>query len=285
MEYLSRPDIIVCIQQIACPVLDWFFIAVTFLGNEEFYLIAIPVLYWCVDKKFALKLGVLFLLSAYINDFLKEIFQTSRPDPAQVRIIYPESGGGYAFPSGHAQGATVFWGTIAWQLKKAWAWVAALIIIIAVGISRLYLGVHWPIDVVGGWVIGAVILGLYFIYDTAHPVRGMSPKTIPLVIFVIALTAVMFFIHSGDTAVRVIGTLAGMAIGFILEEQYFPFDPKSVWWYQILKVVAGIAVVFVIKVVVKMLLPDAPVSHLVRYFIIGLWISAGVPLIFRGRKQ
>lgn len=285
MEYLSSPDIILFIQQIAGPALDWLFIAVTFLGNEEFYLIAVPILYWSVDKKFAFKLGVLFLLSAYVNDFLKEIFQTTRPDPAVVRVIYPESGGGYAFPSGHSQGAAVFWGTIAWQLKRAWAWIAALIVIIAVGISRLYLGVHWPIDVVGGWAIGAVILGLYIIYDTTHPVRGMSPKTIPLVVIVIALTAVLFSIHSGDTAVRVIGTLAGMSIGFILEEQYLLFDPKSVWWYQLLKVVVGVAVVFAIKIVVKMLLPDMPVSHLVRYFIIGLWITAGVPLFFRGRKQ
>lgn len=285
MEYLSRPDIILCIQQIAAPVLDWLFIAVTFLGNEEFYLIAVPILYWCVDKKFAFKLGVLFLLSAYVNDFLKEIFQTPRPDPAVVRVIYPESGGGYAFPSGHAQGATVFWGTIAWRLKKAWAWIAALIIIIAVGISRLYLGVHWPIDVVGGWVIGAVILGLYFIYDTTHPLRGMRTKAVPLIVLVITLAVAMFFIYSGDTALRVIGTLAGMAIGFILEEQYFPFEPKSVWWYQIAKVVVGIAVVFAVKVLVKMVLPDVPVSHIVRYGIIGLWITAGVPLVFRGRKQ
>jgi membrane-associated phospholipid phosphatase len=285
MEYLSRPDIILWIQQIAAPVLDWFFIAVTFLGNEEFYLIAVPILYWCVDKKFAFKLGVLFLLSAYVNDLLKEIFQTQRPDPAVVRVIYPESGGGYAFPSGHSQGATVFWGTIAWQLKKAWAWVAALIIIIAVGISRLYLGVHWPIDVAGGWAIGAVILGLYFIYDTTHPLRGISPKTIPLIVLVLALAAVMFFIHPGDTAVRVIGTLTGMSIGFIIEEEYILFDPKSVWWYQIVKVIAGVAVIFLIKIVVKMLLPDVPVSHLVRYCLIGLWITAGVPLVFRGRKQ
>ena len=75
-----------------------------------------------------------------------------------------------------------------------------------------------------------------------------------------------------------------MSIGFILEEEYFLFDPKSVWWYQVVKVVAGLAVVFAIKVLVKMLLPDAPVSHVVRYFIIGLWITAGVPFFFRGRK-
>ncbi len=285
MEYLSRPDIILFIQRAASPILDWLSIGVTTLGSEEFYLIAIPILYWCVEKKFAFKLGMVFLLSAYVNDLLKEIFQTPRPDPSMVRVLYPESGGGYAFPSGHAQGAAVFWGTIAWQLKRAWVWVLALLLIIGIGISRLYLGVHWPIDVVGGWLIGAVILGLYIIYDTTHPVRGLVPKTIPLIIIVIAFSAILFVIYSGDTAVRVTGTLAGMAIGFILEEEYFVFEPKSVWWYQIVKVVVGLAVVFAIKIFVKKLLPDVPVSNLVRYLIIGLWVTAGVPLLFRGRRM
>jgi membrane-associated phospholipid phosphatase len=284
MEYLASPYIILFIQRVANPILDWLAIGVTTLGSEEFYLIAIPVLYWCVDKKFAFKLGIVFLLSAYVNDLLKAIFQTPRPDPAEVRVLYPESGGGYAFPSGHSQGSVVFWGVVAWQIGRAWAWIAALILMILIGVSRLYLGVHWPIDVVGGWAIGAVILGLYIIYDTTHPVRGFMPKTIPLIVIVIIFGAVLFFINSGDTAVRVIGTLVGMSIGYILEEEYFIFEPKSVWWYQIIKVVVGLVVVFAIKIIVKKLLPDASLSHVVRYLIIGLWITAGVPLLFRGRK-
>ena len=89
----------------ANPILDWFSIGVTTLGSEEFYLIAIPILYWCVEKKFAFKLGMVFLYLSYVNDLLKVIFQTPRPDPSVVRVLYPESGGGYAFPSGHSAGS------------------------------------------------------------------------------------------------------------------------------------------------------------------------------------
>ena len=285
MEYLSSPDIIVWIQQLGSTLLDYFFIAVTILGNEEFFLVAIPVVYWCVDKKFGFKLGIFFLLSAYVNDLVKGIFMTPRPDPADVRVLYPESGGGYAFPSGHAQGAAVFWGMIAWQIKRVWAWLVAVALIALIGISRLYLGVHWPIDVLGGWAIGAVLLGLFILYDVTRPAKGLSMKALPLIVVAVIFGAVLFLIYSGDTAVRVTGTLVGMVIGYVLEEEYFPFEPRSVWWYQIVKVIAGVAVIFLIKIVVKMLLPDVPVSHLVRYCLIGLWITAGVPLVFRGRKR
>lgn len=284
MEYLSSPDIIVWIQQFGNTLLDYFFIAVTILGNEEFFLVAIPVVYWCVDKKFGFKLGIFFLLSAYVNDLVKGIFMTPRPDPDDVRVLYPESGGGYAFPSGHAQGAAVFWGMIAWQIKRVWAWLVAVALIALIGISRLYLGVHWPIDVLGGWAIGAVLLGLFILYDVTRPAKDLSMKALPLIVVAVIFGAVLFLIYSGDTAVRVTGTLVGMVIGYVLEEEYFPFEPRSVWWYQIVKVVLGLAVAFGIRIGVKMVLPDVPLFHLVRYLLIGFWVAGAVPFIFRGRK-
>ncbi len=284
MEYLSSPDIILFIQQFKSTVLDYFFIAVTTLGSEEFYLVAIPIIYWCIDKKFAFKLGMVFLFSAYLNELLKAMFHTARPDPAVVRVLYPQSGGGYSFPSGHAQGTAVFWGMIAWAVKKAWMWAVAVVLIALVGISRLYLGVHWPIDVLGGWVIAAVLLGLYIIYDVTQPAGRLTTKTVPLIALVIVFGAILFLVHSGDNAVRTIGTLMGMAIGYILQDNYFAFETRSVWWYQIVKVVVGLAVAFAIRILVKMVLPDAAIFHLVRYFLIGIWISAGVPFLFRGKK-
>jgi membrane-associated phospholipid phosphatase len=284
MEFLSSPDIILWIQQFKNSVLDYFFIAVTWMGNEDFFLLAIPIVYWCIDKKFGFKLGVFFLLSAYVNELIKGIFMTPRPDPAEVRVLYPQSGGGYSFPSGHSQGAAVFWGAIAWEAKRAWVWIVAVVLILLIGVSRLYLGVHWPIDVLGGWAIGAVLLGLLILYDVTRPAKGHSIKTVPAIVAAVAAGAVLFFIYSGDNAARVIGTLVGMAIGYVLQEEYFPFEPRSVWWYQIVKVVVGLAVAFGIRIVVKMVLPDAALSHVIRYFLIGLWISAAVPFIFRGRK-
>jgi membrane-associated phospholipid phosphatase len=282
LEYLSSPDIILGIQTIANPVLDWFFMAITFLGNEDFYIAVLPVIYWCVDKKFGIRLAIVFLASVYINSLLKDIFATTRPDPADVRVLYGQSGGGYAFPSGHSQGSVTFWGVIAWELKKAWFWVLAVFLMIAVGISRLYLGVHWPIDVLGGWLIGAVILGVYFLYDAKVDHSRSFLNMWGLIALVLIVGVVLFLIHPAG---HIVGVFVGMSIGYLLEEKLVDFDPRSVWWYQVLKVLVGLAVVFAIRIGLKKLFPEGDIFDAIRYLIIGIWIALGVPAIFRGRKN
>ncbi|MBN1882228.1 MAG: phosphatase PAP2 family protein [Deltaproteobacteria bacterium] len=282
LEYLSSPDIIRAIQTIANPVLDWFFIAVTFLGNEDFYIAVLPIIYWCVDKKFGIRLAIVFLASVYLNSLLKDIFATERPDPSQVRVLYGKSGGGYSFPSGHAQGSTTFWGVVAWELKKTWFWVLALFLMVAVGISRLYLGVHWPIDVVGGWLIGAVILGVYFLYDAKVDHSRSFLNMWGLIVLVIVVGVGLFLIHPAG---QIVGVFVGMTIGYLLEEKLVNFDPRSVWWYQILKVLVGLAVVFALRIGLKKLFPETDLFDAIRYLIIGFWIALGVPAIFRGRKN
>ncbi len=285
MEFLSGPEIIQFIQQFSNPALDIFFKAITFLGNENFYLLAIPLTYWCIDKKFGVKLGIVFLLSAYINNFLKHIFETPRPAISDgVNILIEEMN--YAFPSGHAQGAVVFWGTVAWELKKAWATAAAVILMILIGISRLYLAVHWPIDVLGGWLIGAVIIAVYILYDAKVSKREYNIKLLPKIILVL-ISGAFFYFLSPESSLMV-GTYVGLAVGYFLEKEYINFTPRSVWWYQILKVLAGVVGVVVIKIFVKKLFALMPgeleIYTGIRYALIGFWIAFVIPAMFRGRK-
>lgn len=77
----------------------------------------------------------------------------------------------------------------------------------------------------------------------------------------------------------------GLSIGYVLEERYVNFTPRSVWWYQALKLAVGLFVVFALRLVIKMLLPELPISHLIRYGVIGLWIALGVPIFFNGRNK
>ena len=66
-----------------------------------------------------------------------------------VRAYAEESS--FGLPSGHAQNAVVVWGMLALWIRKTWAWIAGVIIILLIGLSRIYLGVHFPTDVLGGW--------------------------------------------------------------------------------------------------------------------------------------
>ena len=108
-------------------------------------------------QHFGFRFAVFFVFSAYVNSGLKYIARTERP-PRELRLAVQE---GYAFPSGHAQGSTVFWGLLALRLRKRWAYWGAALLISLVSLSRLYLGVHWPIDIAGGLAAGLILLLIY----------------------------------------------------------------------------------------------------------------------------
>lgn len=130
----------------------------TFLGTEEFFLLLLPVLYWSVDVSLGLRVGVILLISAGINSSLKLAFHLPRPYwmDSQIKAFAPETS--FGLPSGHAQNAGPVWGTVTSWLKKNWSWAAAVIVILLISLSRIYLGVHFPTDVLGGWIAGGLIL-------------------------------------------------------------------------------------------------------------------------------
>ncbi len=132
----------------------------SFLGIEEFFLLLLPALYWCVDAGLGLRVGVILLLSSGVNHALKLAFHGPRPYwfSTQVRAFDFETS--FGVPSGHAQTAAGVWGMLACGIKRKWAWWAAVLIIFLIGLSRLYLAVHFPHDVILGWLIGGLLLWL-----------------------------------------------------------------------------------------------------------------------------
>ena len=141
--------------------------AFSFLGTEEFFLLLLPVLYWSVDASLGLRVGVILLLSSGINGFLKLAFHAPRPYWVDARITASGAESSFGLPSGHAQNAVAVWGTVASWLKKNWSWTAALVLVLLISLSRIYLGVHFPTDVLGGWIAGGLILWAGIRYSAA----------------------------------------------------------------------------------------------------------------------
>lgn len=135
---------------------------ITLLGSVEF-LAGVVILMGLIlawgrhwkDVCFVVGSGLFTLL---LRTVLKEIFHRPRPE------LWPTTPDGYSFPSGHALGSVIIYGLLLYLLGRVhprWRpalWTFYLGLVIAIGLSRLYLGMHWPTDVLGGWVIGAVIL-------------------------------------------------------------------------------------------------------------------------------
>lgn len=138
------------------PVMSFF----TWLGYPQAYMIAVAIIYWSVNRKLGLRLAIFLPVVASLNSLLKQAFHAPRPywlDPG-IRAIRVSNG--FGMPSGHAQ-ASVVWLYAAFNLKKRWFWILAVVFALMIGLSRIYLGVHFSSQVITGWLTGMVILILF----------------------------------------------------------------------------------------------------------------------------
>ena len=151
-------EIIRTIQSISNLFFDVLFQIFTMFGEELILISIITTIYWAYDKKFGEYIAYSSLTSLLFNNALKDIFKMKRPIGEEgIRTLRAETATGYSFPSGHSQGAASFYGSIAIYFKKRIIYILATIIIFLVGISRLYLGVHYPKDVLVGIALGLLI--------------------------------------------------------------------------------------------------------------------------------
>ena len=133
-------------------------LAITTLGNEQFFILLLPTIYWCFDQMIGLRVGIIFLMGNTINSFFKLLFHNPRPYWISDSVKPYSHETSFGLPSGHAQTAATIWGWLACEIKKRWFTVVALILVFLIGLSRLYLGVHFLTDVVLGWLIGGLLV-------------------------------------------------------------------------------------------------------------------------------
>jgi membrane-associated phospholipid phosphatase len=155
------------IQTFRNPLFDQFFLTINFLGNEEFYLSFLPLLFWCIHKPLGIRLGVLFLFSFFTNQWLKDLFAAPRPYQIDSKLYAPVQQAGYGIPSGHAQRTATTWGYIATQFQRPLWWALAVAIPLLLSIGRMYLGNHFPQDVVAGLVLGLIFVAVYAAIEPA----------------------------------------------------------------------------------------------------------------------
>lgn len=280
-------EIIRLIQSVHSPLLDQVFGLITNLNHEAVYLLVLPLIYWLYDKRFGRYLFAVLAIALWSNDLFKGIVVGSRPDPGQVRVLMPETtGGSPGFPSGHAQTSLLFWGAIAWQVRRTWVTVAVLLTVFLIGLSRLYLGLHWPLDVLGGWAIGAILL---LLLQRSRPFWSGERQSLALkLILAVALPLVAVGLNrlllptAAYASVWLqVGAFAGLMAGSALEEAYVGFDPRrgSVW-IQVAKCILGFFLLLAVKEGFKVVLPDTGMGDLVRYFLVTLSATLVAPWLF-----
>jgi membrane-associated phospholipid phosphatase len=259
-----------------------FFALMTFFGSEEFILAFLAVVYWCVNRTVGLRLGLVFIGSQYANEVVKGLVIEPRPGPP-IEPLYPETAPGSAWPSGHAQNSAATWGTLAGLIRDRRLTTFALILVFLVGLSRLYLGLHWPLDVVSGWVIGAglAVLGLAVFARWGRAAEGgRGPVWLAAGV---GVPLVLLALYPTDNNAKAMGALIGLITGWWLERRTVGFEAPAPLARQAIKAVLGLAVAFGLRILLKPLfdlLPVPLVGDVLRYAAIGLWVAWVAPWLF-----
>ena len=143
-------------SSISSPALDVIVMALTMLGEETVFILFITYLVWNSSKKRGFAIFSSLALSLIAMGLLKAFIRAPRPFQVleEIKGKRLETATGYSFPSGHTTGAAAFYSALSLTYRKRIVSVLSAIAILAVGLSRMYLGVHWPIDVFGGLALG-----------------------------------------------------------------------------------------------------------------------------------
>jgi len=276
---------ILWLQHHFSPELDLLFKVFTWFGNEGFNLLLLPGVYWCVDRVHGVRLAVLFLFSTYVNTVAKTLAHQPRPfqyDPAVKKIV---GAGGGGFPSGHTQGTVVIWGYLIHQFRRPWLWWVGGVMLVFVPLSRIYLGVHFPTDLLGAYVIGAVLLFLWFKLEPsveAWLVRKGAGYQLGAAL-VGPLFLILIFTARETYILGSAGTLMGLGVGVVLERKWLGFEAEGTPIHKVIRFAVGAALLTAVHAGLKdavSLMGTAPLFRFGRYFIIGLWISFVSPWVF-----
>jgi membrane-associated phospholipid phosphatase len=287
----------------------------SFLGTENFFMFLLPILYWCVDSRLGLRVAFILMLSTGINDGLKLAFHWPRPYWYSMDVNSFATETSFGIPSGHSQNSFAIWGMMAASLKKGWGWVVAMLIVFLIGFSRLYLGVHFPHDVLLGWLVGGLLLWLVLRFW--DPVTKWLKK-IPfggqvLAAFLASLALILIvlipylwlkltnwqpdptwaaFASEAVTltgAFTAAGVLFGLGVGLAWLNRQGGFKTSAAWWKLVLRILVGMVGVIIfyagLDALFGMIAPDAEallpyLLRFLRYTMVGAWVSGGAPWLF-----
>jgi membrane-associated phospholipid phosphatase len=277
-------EVVLWFQQFS-PALDLPFKALTFMGDEAFYLLFMPLIYWSFDRRTGAGLFILVLFSAYLNTVAKVIADQPRPFNYDPRVKPLGHAGGGGLPSGHTQNAVVIWGYLAVRYGKIIGWIIAGFLMIGIPLSRIYLGVHFPTDLFGGYLLGALILILFF-WFVPRLEKWLIQKGFAwqLVLSLVLPILMIFLIPAGNRYVTsMVAALMGVSAGFVLERRFVRFSSDGLIWKRTIRYFLGVGVLFILWAGLRIAfstMEPAAWFRFIRYTLVGLWGGLGAPWLF-----
>jgi membrane-associated phospholipid phosphatase len=290
----------------------------SFLGSENFFLIFMPLVYWSIDSALGIRLWFITMAGAILNQYFKMPMHGSRPSWVSTNLRALASETGFGVPSGHAEMGIGLWGMVAAYYRKTWVWIAAVLLVFFVGLSRIYVAVHFPHDVLVGWILGLITLWAFvkFWEPVEARVRVMSLWNQIGLAFMASLAMVLLgvlifflsrnivlppewitnaalngidapdpFTFSMETLITSTATLFGACSGLAWIARRGGFSASGPLWKRVARFVVGLIGVLVLYAGLKAIFPsgDTFVPYLfryIRYTFIGFWVAGGAPWTF-----
>ena len=260
----------------------YFWLFITYLGDEYFYLIALTFLYLAISKKLCYRTALILFFSMWLNNLLKNVFKLERPSEGLIEVS------GYGFPSGHAQNSSTFWGYLAIITQNLFIFILAVVLVVLIAYSRIYLNVHYPIDVIGGIIIGISLVLIYHflskiveekVENFSFILKILVSIIVPSVLF--ASFILLFSAEASEDIPKICGAYLGVAVGYLIEGRIVGLKDPIKTGNKALRGILGIILVFVIYLSLSILLPNGLYVKFLRYVLTAFILTVFAPFVIK----
>ncbi len=282
-------EILKWLEGLRTSFLNVLFESITVLGEETLIILLVVALWFAVDKKLAQQVFFVTATSLSVNGIIKNFAQVPRPFTKGISCVRVDTATGYSFPSGHTQGFATWSSFFAIKVKKIWLSVLVGVLITLVAVSRLYLGAHYPSDVIVAVVLGVSLsaFGNYLF------VKVKDTKKLYLGTFLIMTPFTAYFLYVADPLFadlfKTFGMIGGMVVVSFLDEKTEPLSYEVAWWKKVIRIVLGVVIAVALKEVIKRMnvfevMPISLFIDAIRYFVVVMAVGVLCPLLFKKIK-
>ncbi len=290
------------LEGVRVPALNAFMSAVTYFGDETVFMIIAITLFWCVSKRQGYYVFAVSIAGTTLSQWLKLVFRIPRPwvlDPNFTIVEAARAGaGGYSFPSGHTQGVVGTFGALAMANKQKWLRAVCVALILIVPFSRMYLGVHTPLDVGVAFALAVALVAAF--WPCYRDEERFARTNVAVYCFLLALVLAYAawvnlarfpadvdmenLTHGVKNGWSLFGSGLGLIVSYWYDNKKLHFDVKAPLGAQLLKVGLGLALLMAIRVGAKTALAAifgaALWTNAVRYFLMVIFAGCLWPMTF-----
>ncbi len=270
--------IILWLQGTFSPDLDGIINAISWLGTTECFLFLCAFLYWCVDRRTGARAIGLLYLSTITNTLAKYALNHPRPFTYDPRVKALEEIHDPGLPSGHAQNTLAFWGFLRHVEQRPFLTGLSIVLPLIVGLARIYRGVHFPTDVLGGYLLGLGVLGAYLALEQ-HLWPLLQRWDAGFQLLASGFVAWLLLISLPANSVALSGSLLGLLAGMVTERRRLHYAAFGSNRQRLLRFTIGIAVALGLRAGLE-LLSTSEVMAFTSSSMIGFWVTAGAPWLF-----